>query len=106
MRPPAFDVRPTPLLEEERDLLYLAALLKVDEPLFADGAATVAGLPSSDQPVDPCEVESFEGTEKRLSGNEPNRCRYLAERVGAMNKPPVLDRNAHPDVRWPWEKRG
>ena len=37
--------------------------------------------------------------------DEPDRRRHLAQVVGAVDEAPVLDRDAHPDVRRPLEPR-
>jgi hypothetical protein len=63
-------------------------------------------LAPSDQPADAIEVETFERPEQGFGGNEPNCGIDLSESVCSLDKPPVLDGNAHPDIRVPLELRG
>jgi hypothetical protein len=96
-------VRPPQLLEEERDCLIGAAIAQVANPRGITSAALMPGLPARDEPVDTREVKSFKRSQQRLGGHEPNSSRHGAERVGATDEPPILDRDAHPHVRVPVE---
>jgi hypothetical protein len=66
----------------------------------------MAGLPPSNKPVDPRQVETGEWTEEGLGGYEAHRRRHPSEVIGTTNPPLVLDRHAHPDIRGPGEACG
>src|SRR3954468_10744319 len=59
-----------PLLEEERDVLVLAAITQVAHPRRVNAPVSRTGLATGDQPVDATEVEPCERAEQRLGGYE------------------------------------
>jgi hypothetical protein len=63
-------------------------------------------LTTSDQPVDPFEVESFERAEQGLGGNEADRSWHFPKEVSAMDEPAILDRHSHPNILRPREVSG
>src|ERR1017187_9417382 len=87
-----------PLFEEKRDVLVGAAVAQFANPFGAHRTVVVARLAAGDQPVDAGEVKSVERPQQRFRRDEPDRGRYLAKVVDAVNEPPVLNRYAHPDV--------
>ncbi|MDQ5894849.1 MAG: Response regulator [Actinomycetota bacterium] len=62
-----------------------------------------AGFSTCDQPLNFGQVETFQVPEQWLRRNEPNGGGNFAETICPMNEPTVLDRDAHPNVRMPFE---
>src|SRR4051812_42808132 len=100
VKDPAADLRrpTTPLLKEEGDALVLTAVAQLADPDRIAATMPSAGLPSGDEPVDPVKSQSFERAQQRLGRDEPDGRINLAEIVGAMDEPAVLDAHAHPYV--------
>lgn len=104
---PAAGLRRTasPLLEEEGDIVAEATIAKFTDPLDLHSPVTRTGFATSNQPVDVLEVQTVERPEQWLGRDEANGGGYLAQEVRTPDKAPVLDRDAHPDVRGPIKTR-
>ena len=84
----------------------VAAIAQLAQPLdLAPGGAAAPDSPPAISQSMPVELEPFKRTEQRLGGDEPHGGGDLAQAVGAVNEAPVLDRDAHPDVRRPRQVR-
>jgi hypothetical protein len=66
---------------------------------------TGARLASGDQPMDVLQIKALKWPQKGLGRNEPDRGRDFAQGVCSMDESPILDADAHPDVRGPGQLR-
>ena len=92
----------TPLFEEEGDVMLNAEVSQLAYPVGVDATMTRAGFAASDEPVDPVEVEPFNGPSKG-SALRTDSSGNVAERIGGSDEAAVLDRHPHPDVWRPFE---
>ena len=75
----------------------------MQQPLWLDRPPTMAGLTTSDKPMDSGQVETLKVAKQWLSGDKSDGGGNLAESAGTVHEAAILDRNTHPYVRRPGE---
>ena len=89
----------TPLLEEERHILFSTLTLNVDRPLFSHWSGVGPAFAADYDPVNARQVNLPDVLEQGFDRKEANCRRRCTERVDSREAvPPVLDTHAKPDM--------
>ena len=91
-------VHPTPLLEEERNVLIDAPVAKLENPTGFDGPGAGARLAADNDPMDALQRQPRYRAEKRFEREKSDGGGNRGQEADAMNVVGVLYGRAHPNV--------